>query len=337
MPTIDISAGLLPPPTCYASEQERLDAYAAALIGNLNTGAEWAYQNTAPGPVGLYWFKADTNGRPLEILKYSAAAGDSDWIRMQSEVVFAGTSTGAASAYAVTNSPPYPSAASAYRTGQVYTFIANHTNTGASTLNVDAKGAKAITKDATAPLVANDILAGQVVSVLYDGVNFQLLTQKRDLTRKSLKQFFYKETATQALPYDGQRLDFDHDFVNPLTSLGIIPCMVRVVMKRLAAGTASWTSTTGAGSFIWYQGQEVEIDQFVHYDSDPQNAMRNFLISSDTSQVHVYCNYPTYTALSLIPTNDLKPSGFFISANLVPADYGIKVYAMAPNPEYIEP
>ena len=223
MPTVDISAGLLPPPTCYASEQERLDAYAAALIGNLNTGAEWAYQNTAPANAGLYWFKSDANGRPVEIFKYSSAAGDSAWIRMQSEIVFAGTSTGAANAYSIANSPPYPSAASAYRTGQVYTFIANHTNTGASTLNVDGLGAKSMTKDATAPLVANDILVGQVVSVLYDGVNFQLLTQKRDLTRKSLKQFFYKETPTQSVPVDGSRLDFAHGFVNPLTSAGIIP------------------------------------------------------------------------------------------------------------------
>ena len=65
--------------------------------------------------------------------------------------------------------------------------------------------------------------------------------------------------------------------------------------------------------------------------------MQNFLVTADTTQVHVYCNYPTYTALSLIPTNDLFPTGFFVSTPFVPADYGIKVYAMAPNPEYIEP
>lgn len=335
MATVDISAGLLPPPACYASEQDRLDAYAATLIGTLNTGDEWAVQETPPTNAGLYWLRVDSNGRPIEVLKYSTP--DSNWVRLQSEVVFGGTSTGAGNAYAIANSPTYPTAASAYRTGQIYTFLANHTNTGASTLNVDALGAKAITKDGAAALAANDILVGQVVSVLYDGVNFQLITQKRDLTRKSLKQFFYKETATQAIPYDGQRLDFDHDFVNPLTSLGIIPCMVRVVMKRLAAGTATWTSTTGAGNFTWYQGQEVEIGQFVHYAGDPQDAMQNFLVTTDTSQVHVYCNYPTYTAISLIPTGDLFPTGFFVSTPFVPADYGIKVYAMAPNPEYVEP
>jgi hypothetical protein len=341
MATVDISAGLLPPPACYPSEQDRLDAYAAALIGNLTTGAEWATSQTAPGNPGLYWLRTDTSNRPIDVMRFSSAAGDSDFIRLSSEVVFAGTASGASGTYAVTNSPPYPSAASAYRTGQIYTFLANHTNPGASTLNVDGKGAKAITKDGAAALSANDILVGQVVSVLYDGVNFQLITQKRDLTRKSLKQFFYKETATQAVPYDGTRLDFDHGFVNPLTAQGIIPCMVRVVMKRLATGTASWTSTTGNGSFIWYEGQEVEIGQFVHYDGGLQDAMRNFLVTADSSQVHVYCNYPTY---KIAPSpgdtsvaNDLFPTGFFISAIFVPADYGIKVYAMAPNPEYVEP
>ena len=337
MATVDISAGTLPPPACYASEQDRLDAYAAALIGNLNSGAEWAASQTAPGNSGLYWLRTDISNRPVEVLKFSSAAGDSQFIRLSSEVVFAGTSTGAAGAYSVINSPPYPSPGSAYRTGQIYTFLANHTNAGACTLNVDGQGAKAITKDGAAALTANDILIGQVVSVLYDGVNFQLITQKRDLTRLSLKQFFYKETPTQAVPFDGTRLDFTHGFVNPLTTLGIIPCMVRVVMKRLAGGNAAWTSTTGAGSFIWYSGQEVEIEQFVHYGGDPTDAMQNFLVTADTSQVHVYCNYPTYTALSLIPSKDLFPTGFFVSAPFVPADYGIKVYAMAANPEYVEP
>ena len=337
MATVDISAGLLPPPACYPSEQDRLDAYAAALIGNLTTGAEWATSQTAPGNPGLYWLRTDTNNRPIDVMRFSSAAGDSDFIRLASEVVFAGTASGAAGTYAVTNSPPYPSAASAYRTGQIYTFLANHTNPGASTLNVDGKGAKAITKDGAAALSANDILVGQVVSVLYDGVNFQLITQKRDLTRKSLKQFFYRETPIQALPFNGGRLDFNHLFVNPLTSQGIIPCMVRVVLKRLATGSVAWTGVS-AGSFIWYEGQEVEVGQFVHYGAGPTaDNSRNFFITADTTQVHVYCNYPTYVSGGPAPANDFFPTTNYLSAAFIPADYGMKVYAMAPSPEYVEP
>ena len=327
MPTIDISAGLLPPPTCYASEQERLDAYAAALIGNLNTGAEWAYQNTAPGPVGLYWFKADTNGRPLEIFKYSAAAGDSDWIRMQSEVVFAGTSTGAASAYAVTNSPPYPSAASAYRTGQVYTFIANHTNTGASTLNVDAKGAKTITKDATAPLVANDILAGQVVSVLFDGVNFQLLTQKRDLTRQSLRQFLTYESALVAIPAAGTLQAFNHGFINAVTLAPVMPATVRVVLQRVAANPpAVFTNTISGFTWSWYQGQEIDCLHFSALGAAPAPDFPAFKYLCDFSQVNVQATYQ----------NGFVFPGMTPVLNPV-TDYQMKVYATAYNPLYVAP
>jgi hypothetical protein len=332
MPTVDISAGLLPPPACYASEQDRLDAYADALIGNLNTGDEWASQETNPSSSSLYWLRTDTNGRPVEVLKFSTP--DSAWVRLQSEVVFGGTSTGAASVYAIANSPVYPTAASAYRTGQIYTFIANHSNTGASTLNVDGQGAKAITKDVATPLVANDILAGQVVSVLYDGVLFQLITQKRDITRISLKQFLYKEMPAQSVPPNGTRLDFNHGFINPITTQGIIPFMVRVVLKRTATGFAQWNSASGVGVFQWYQGQEVEVGAMVSYGAfAAQNGGSNFLTSVDTSQVHVYCNYHSFSP----PSTDLFPTLFFQSAAFVPAHYEIKAYAMAVNPLYVEP
>ena len=336
MPTIDISAGLLPPPTCYASEQERLDAYAAALIGNLNTGAEWAYQNTAPGPVGLYWFKADTNGRPLEIFKYSAAAGDSDWIRMQSEVVFAGTSTGAASAYAVTNSPPYPSAASAYRTGQVYTFIANHTNTGASTLNVDAKGAKAITKDATAPLVANDILVGQVVSVLYDGVNFQLLTQKRDLTRQSLRQFLTYESSGVALSgfASDVLVPFPHGFINDVTGTPVMPFMVRVVLKRVAAGNVTFGGISGVTTYTWYSGQEVDCLHFISNGFPAGQNLPAFRYVCDFTNVWVSVNLLGNISIPFFTNAGSPPPPY---SYLNPSEYHVKVYATALNPLFIWP
>ncbi len=329
MPTIDISAGLLPPPTCYASEQERLDAYASALIGNLNTGAEWAYQQTAPGPVGLYWFRSDASGRPVEIFKYSSAAGDSDWVRMQSEVVFAGTSTGAASAYAVTNSPPYPSAASAYRTGQVYTFIANHVNTGASTLNVDGKGAKTITKDATAPLVANDILAGQIVSVVYDGVNFQLLTQKRDLSRQSLREFLWYDSPLVPVPAAGVLQAFPHNLKNPVTLAPLMPFSVRAVLVRTVAGPpAGFTNTVSGFGWVWPQGNEIDCLNFSAAGGAPFPALDlpAFKYLVDNANVYVQATYQ----------NGIIFPGMLPVLNPM-TDYSMKVYVTALNPLYLPP
>lgn len=77
----------------------------------------------------------------------------------------------AANVYAATLAP----AATVYTAGMVVRFKAANTNTGASTLNVNALGAKNIKKRNGADPSANDILANQIVEVVYDGTNFQLV------------------------------------------------------------------------------------------------------------------------------------------------------------------
>lgn len=60
----------------------------------------------------------------------------------------------------------------AYAAGQVFRFIAAGANTGAVTLNINALGAKAITKQGTTALVSGDIVSGSTVVVVYDGTQF---------------------------------------------------------------------------------------------------------------------------------------------------------------------
>ena len=67
-----------------------------------------------------------------------------------------------------------PVSLSAYVAGQTFRFIAAGANTGAVTLNLNAIGAKAVTRDGTTALVTGDILAGGVYQVTYDGTQFQL-------------------------------------------------------------------------------------------------------------------------------------------------------------------
>jgi hypothetical protein len=62
----------------------------------------------------------------------------------------------------------------AYVAGQVFRFIPAGANTGAVTININSIGAKAITKNGTNPLVAGDIPAGTIVTIAYDGTQFQL-------------------------------------------------------------------------------------------------------------------------------------------------------------------
>lgn len=80
--------------------------------------------------------------------------------------------TGTANVYAV-----------AFATGIVPTYTAGlpvqmlvlHSNSGASTLNVNSLGAKNILRPTGVALSANDLVAGAVANLMYDGTQFQLL------------------------------------------------------------------------------------------------------------------------------------------------------------------
>lgn len=80
------------------------------------------------------------------------------------------SSTGSGGAYSLN----YPASVSSLSAGLSFTFKANHTNTGAATLDVNGSGPIAIKTAVSSDLSANDILVGQVVTVVYDGTNFQM-------------------------------------------------------------------------------------------------------------------------------------------------------------------
>lgn len=80
--------------------------------------------------------------------------------------------TGSTDDYVITLSP----APTSYTSGMVFRFKANTSNTGATTLNVNGLGARTIRRDVGENLQNNDIIANQIVSVIFDGTNLQLLS-----------------------------------------------------------------------------------------------------------------------------------------------------------------
>jgi len=69
-----------------------------------------------------------------------------------------------------------PISMSALVAGQTFRFIASGANTTTGvTLNINSIGAKNITKNGATALAIDDIKNGQIVSVVYDGTQFQLL------------------------------------------------------------------------------------------------------------------------------------------------------------------
>jgi hypothetical protein len=64
----------------------------------------------------------------------------------------------------------------AYVQGEVVSFVAAATNTGPATVNVSGLGAKAITKNGATALQGGEIVNGAVVTMMYDGAQFQLVS-----------------------------------------------------------------------------------------------------------------------------------------------------------------
>jgi len=85
---------------------------------------------------------------------------------------------GATDAYAISLNPTL----TAYTAGMSVSFKANTVNTAAASLNIDGLGAITIKKNHDATLADGDIEAGQVVTVVYDGVDFQMQSQLANAT-----------------------------------------------------------------------------------------------------------------------------------------------------------
>jgi hypothetical protein len=66
-------------------------------------------------------------------------------------------------------------ALTAYAAGNAFNFVVPNTNTTACTINIDGLGAKSITRDGSTALVAGDLIANSVVTIVYDGTRFQVL------------------------------------------------------------------------------------------------------------------------------------------------------------------
>jgi hypothetical protein len=80
--------------------------------------------------------------------------------------------SGSANNYIITPVPEVPS----YAAGQKFAFKAGNSNVGASNIKYANLAAKSIVHHDGSALVANDIVAGRIYEVCYDGTSFQLVS-----------------------------------------------------------------------------------------------------------------------------------------------------------------
>ena len=154
---------------------------------------------------------------------YSGGAGTvtisgTDILEAQATTSHYAADTGAADAYVMTPSPVVAS----YAAGQQYAFLATNANTGSSTLNVSALGAKTVQKytnaGALTDLVSGDILASQIITVRYDGTQFQMIPNIQETSGDA--GTFSTITTTGAITSGGD-ISSDTDSTDDLGTTGV--------------------------------------------------------------------------------------------------------------------
>ena len=156
-------------------------------------------------------------------------------------------------AYAITVAP----AITAYAAGQEFTFKAGTANTGACTLDVSGLGAKDIKKNVSEALATGDILANQIVKVVYDGTNMQFVNNlpiPTPVVRVYAANAAAGDSTTQfdiTQPVGSTfRYTWDTTGTDPSFSLANYPIgtVVDLQAQNFAAGNKGIFVTTGAGS-----------------------------------------------------------------------------------------
>ena len=146
----------------------RHDTHDQDLADGINSTLEKSGSNAATGNLNI------GSNRLTAVADGTAKTDAATVNQIQSNApAFQATDTGTANAYVVALSP----AVTAYAAGQAVTFKAGAASTTASTLNVNGLGVKAIKKLHDQDIASGDIESGSIVTVVYDGTNFQMTSQ----------------------------------------------------------------------------------------------------------------------------------------------------------------
>lgn len=176
-----------------------------------------------------------------------------DWL---DQLLGAITTAGGTTAYTLTTS----SGLDAYVSGMAFNIRINATNTGASTLNVDGLGAKAIVTNANAALIAGDLQSGSYYRVSYDGTSFRVV----DFVAQQVQPLDATLTALAALSWSSGR-QFPIFTAADTITLGTITSAAETVLDDTTVG--AMCTTLGA----------------VRLDTDQSYTDTNWILSANTS------------------------------------------------------
>lgn len=146
---------------------------------------------------------------------------------------------GATDAYAITVTP----AITAYSTGQQFTFKANTANTGACTLDVNGLGAIAIKEGDENDTQTGDIVANQLVTVVYDGANMKRTAFSKNISNANAT------TLTTGVTSDASALHF-HKVGSPVAVSSIFTGAASLDAPSNSQSTGGWSDTNGVFAFL---------------------------------------------------------------------------------------
>ena len=161
--------------------------------------------------------------------------------------------TGSSNAYVVASNQGLGSLAAGTR----ITFIANHENTGAATLNVDSTGAKTIKKNHDVDLAAGDIEVDQIVDVAYKATEdvWQMLSPLGHV--ESGWETIQRQSASNSATIDFESLSPTVYEAYRLRMFGVRPDTDNQTLY-LRVGTGATPTYQSANTDYNYTGQYVD-------------------------------------------------------------------------------
>lgn len=265
MASIKNTPGTLSPPACYASEQERFEAYVAKIISTIIGGLQWEAGNAAPVDLGLFWLRLNSDTRPRGPRQYSAA--DGRWIPWLEVPLIPDSSGGGANAYTITTGHNLTTAA-VQITGRRVLFTAAATNTGASTLAVDGTSAVALVRDGGNALQAGAIISGGIYEAVYNAAGGGRWEIQSPMPVPADQQPVYITTAEFAVPAAASFVEVSH-------SEAKVPFAVRVVA----------VCKTGVNGYS--VGDELAIEGIAADFSASDEDGPAYLVSANTTKITV--------------------------------------------------
>lgn len=201
----------------------------------------------------------------------------------------------------------------AYAQGDLFTFKAGGTNTGAATLNVDSLGAKNIYFQGAA-LGGGEITNGQIVTVVYDGTQFQLINPTTPL------YFSGGNVGINGASGSGDKLQINTTAANNL-------------VRFYQAGTAEWWSgmlastdafVIGTGAGTSTERMRIDASGNVGIGTNSPSTYDSLLavngnISFTSTEKNLYLYYyaaTNYASISSTTSGDIK----FITGTSSPAE-----------------